>query len=180
MKRSKPSFTPTQLFTGIIYSNTISLSLILDLVSTTFNNRIMLCSLPQPFDHSSYYNDEIGPNLTRVFIGFEIPVQPELGFKYKLKAVELENRYKNNNKRIFNIDPGILSLHNVILYSTKNFSHRIACQDGVYAEVTCLFQQKQLIPLDWTYPDFRQQAHQRFFLHLRSMYHHYLRSNAYV
>ena len=94
--------------------------------------------------------------------------------------MQLENCYKKNNKRQFNLDPGILTLHNIILYSTKNFSHRIACKQGIYAEVTCLLKKNKVTELPWTYPDFKQESNQHFFLTVRKSYHKELRRQNYV
>mgnify|MGYP001269670914 CR=1 FL=1 len=169
------TFTPVQLFTGIIYSPTIQLKQLLSIVEESFNQSILLTSLPIDFSHSSYYEHEMGPNLKRIFVGFNALIAPQQGYTYKLKAVQTEERHKINGNRKFNLDPGIISMHNLILYSTKNFSHRMACNSGIYAEVTCLFKRKSLSYLEWTYPDFKVQAHQHFFLNLRSGYKNKLR-----
>ena len=45
--------------------------------------------------------------------------------------------------RRVNLDPGLLSLANLILATTKNRSHRIPLFDGIYAELTLLYAKKQ-------------------------------------
>ena len=39
-----------------------------------------------------------------------------------------------------NLDPGMLSLHNLVLASTKGFAHRIYMREGIYAELALLFE----------------------------------------
>lgn len=42
-------------------------------------------------------------------------------------------------KRKVNLDPGYLEPSKLVLASTKNFSHRIYLNQGIYGEVTLLF-----------------------------------------
>ena len=55
----------------------------------------------------------------------------------------------------------MILLHNLVLYSTKNYAHRIACNKHIYSELTLLFVKKQVKILEWTYPDFFKQAIQK-------------------
>ena len=176
MTQTNRTFTPVQLFTGIIFNKDVSIDVLTQELEDTFNHKITMISDLYPFNHSSYYTNEMGLDLQRYFVCFNELVAPETAYKYKSLSINLEERHKKNNKRIFNLDPGIISLHNLILYSTKNFAHRIACNQGIYAEVTLLFQKNAINVLDWTYPDFQQQAIQQYFLNVRSTYHSKLRS----
>ncbi|RAP30309.1 hypothetical protein DID78_02490 [Candidatus Marinamargulisbacteria bacterium SCGC AG-343-D04] len=173
----KSTFTPALLFTGIIVSNSISLNEIYPILESHFNNTIGQISKTFPFSHSNYYESEMGPDLQRVFLSFKTPICPSTGYRYKLLAHDIESRYCDGASRRINIDPGILSLHNLILFSTKNYAHRIACQDGIFAELTCKFSSKTMIPLEWTYPDFKLPAIEDFFLSIRQDYHHHLKEN---
>ncbi len=56
--------------------------------------------------------------------------------------------------RICNIDPGLLSTENLTLVTGKNFTHRIYLRDGIFAEVTLLYQNGRFNPLPWTYWDY--------------------------
>jgi len=58
--------------------------------------------------------------------------------------------------RKINLDPGILSLANLVLASTKDFSHRIYLRDGIFSEITLLYEKKMFKPLPWTYPDYTE------------------------
>ncbi len=86
----------------------------------------------------------------------------------KLTAINLEQRYKYNENRSINIDPGFLTLSNFVLATTKNYSHRIYLKDGIFAEVTLIFRHKSYQPLEWTYPDYRNNI--QFFNDLRTKY----------
>ena len=66
-----------------------------------------------------------------------------------------------------NIDPGFLSLSNLILASTKAYAHRIYLDKGIYAEVTLIYKDDQFNPLQWTYPDYREKTALDFFTKAR-------------
>jgi len=81
--------------------------------------------------------------------------------KYKLSAERL---------RRVNIDPGYLDLSRLVLASTKDFSHRIYLNQGVYAETTLIFKAKTFQPLEWTYPDYRTSEYIEIFNQIREIY----------
>lgn len=156
-----------RLFTGIIYNNLIDLEKVLVDIKTTFSLDIDEISPSFSFDHSSYYLNEMGTKLKRVFISFSPLVLPLKGPEYKVLSQQLEKKYAIDDKRNINIDPGLLTLHNLLLYSTKNYSHRVPCIQGIYADLTYIFTSKNISFLPWTYPDFKQEAIKDFFLNLR-------------
>jgi hypothetical protein len=45
-----------------------------------------------------------------------------------------------------------------VLATTKDGSHRIPLRDGIYAEVTLVFERGDFRPLPWTYPDYRTEG----------------------
>jgi hypothetical protein len=51
-----------------------------------------------------------------------------------------------------------------------DFSHRIPLRKGIYAHLELLFGKKEAKTLMWTYPDFRTEEYQRFFLEVRKIY----------
>lgn len=70
--------------------------------------------------------------------------------------------------RPMNLDPGYIAPSKLVLASTKDYSHRIYLDDGVYGEVTLLFQQGAWRQFEWTYPDYRTPAYHEFFARVRS------------
>ena len=108
-----------------------------------------------PFFLTTYYEPEMGKNLLRSFLTFQNHVSPAAQAEIKLKTNELENEFLENNNRQVNLDPGILSAHNLILTTGKDFSHRIYIKDGIFAEVTLMVNKGKLAPLPWTYPDYK-------------------------
>ncbi len=123
-----------------------------------------------PFTHTTYYNKEMGEELLREWVLFEKLIYPDLLIELKRKSNEIENRFLNENGgRMINIDPGLISLSNVVLASTKNYSHRIYLGKGIYAEVTLIYRNHQFRTLEWTYPDYREEKALQFFAEARDM-----------
>jgi len=122
------------------------------------------------FAHTTYYNKEMGENLLRQWVVFEKLIFPDLLIELKHKSNEIEKKFLNKNGgRSINIDPGLISLSSVILASTKNYSHRIYLGKGIYAEVTLIYKNGQFRPLEWTYPDYREEIVLQFFTESRTM-----------
>jgi hypothetical protein len=126
-----------------------------------------------PFDFTDYYKDEMGPNLQRKFVAFENLINPKELVSSKLFTNELEEKISErfgSERRLINLDPGYISLSKLVLASTKDYSHRIYLGDGIFAEVTLHYANKQFSPWPWTYPDYKTEPYRRFFEFLRSRY----------
>ncbi len=123
------------------------------------------------FNFTDYYTQEMGKSLFRRFITFEslisIPLLPDI----KQKTNRLEEKYATavGNRRI-NIDPGYVCLEHVILATTKGYTHRPYLGEGIYADLTLLYRNKSFQPLEWTYPDYRQEDVIRLFNQFRKKY----------
>ncbi len=122
------------------------------------------------FEHTAYYNAEMGPDLKRFFVAVDSLYDPNQLAEAKHKSIGIENIYRDAQGRQVNLDPGILFLHNLILLSTKNFSHRIPLVRGIYAEVTLIYQKKKWECLPWTFPDYKTAGYQALFSELRRNY----------
>ncbi len=123
-----------------------------------------------PFVHTTYYNKEMGEGLLRQWVLFEKLINPDLLVELKYCSNEVEKKFINENSgRKINIDPGLVSLSNIILASTKNYSHRIYLGKGIYAEVTLIYKDHQFKALEWTYPDYREEVALRFFTESRAV-----------
>jgi len=117
-----------------------------------------------PFSFTNYYEQEMGKNLLRSFLTFEQHVSPAIQAEIKLKTNAIESEFIIEAKhRIVNLDPGLLSAHNLILTTGKDFSHRIYIRNGIFAEVTLMVNKGCLTPLPWTYADYRSPVVLDFF-----------------
>jgi len=124
-----------------------------------------------PFDFTHYYTPEMGGNLLRRFITFERLISREALAEIKLATNRLEEKYaaSDGNRRL-NIDPGYVCLEHVILATTKGYSHRPYLRDGIYADLTLIYRNKSFHPLEWTYPDYRQEMVIHLFNQFRKKY----------
>jgi len=111
-----------------------------------------------PFDFTDYYRAEFGDNLARRWLGFHLPCSPVLLASAKLATGVIERECGRDGRRRVNLDPGLLTFHNLVLASTKDHAHRIYLRDGIFAELTLLYRDGGWEPLPWTYPDYRTEA----------------------
>jgi hypothetical protein len=109
------------------------------------------------FSHTDYYKDEMGENLKRRLLLFKSLRKREDLPNIKIKTNEIEKRLSNRGNRTVNIDPGYITLENVILATTKNYTHRIYLGGGIYGDLTLIFKGGTYRPLEWTYPDYASQ-----------------------
>ena len=112
----------------------------------------------------------MGEDLVKYFVDITPLLLAESMSSLKLKTQVIEDHFKVDQRRQVNLDPGWLTLYQVGLLSTKPFSHRLCLQDGIYGEVTLLYQRKQWVSLPWTYPDFTQSPTQDYLSTLRTTY----------
>jgi len=145
------------------------------------------CSEPFAFDHTAYYTKEFGQSLTRRVLGFARLLEQDRLAEAKLAANQLEQAYGQTAAggvfhRIFNIDPGLLSLERLVLATGKNYTHRVYLGSTVWADVTLIYQkggnrledgsrQKAgWMALPWTFPDYAGAEMQTHLLAMRELY----------
>jgi len=121
-----------------------------------------------PFDQTEYYGKEMGTGLKRIFFVFQGTFGREFLVEVKHICFTLENRYSIKGRRRVNLDPGIVTLENVVLATFKNYSHRIYIGKGVYGDLTFRYVGKQFTNLPWTYPDLRKEGVASFFCEVRN------------
>lgn len=150
------------LFSGIITQREYK-EKVIDILKNEFGDIIEETPYIE-FNHTDYYRKEMGENLLRKWVLFSKLIDPsEISF-IKHRTNEIEGEYAKGDKRVFNLDPGYVSLQNMVLVTTKSYSHRIYLKDGIYAEVTLIYRRKQgFVPLQWTYPDYREKIALYFF-----------------
>ncbi len=128
-----------------------------------------------PFNFTDYYNEEMGSPLFRYILSFSNLFDPEGIYKVKLITNSFERETSRDGKRIVNIDPGYVSLNQLVLFTTKNYAHRIYLGEGIYADLTLIYRKGTFHPLPWTYPDYGSEEYIKMFNKIRSMYKEKLR-----
>ncbi len=157
-----------KFFFGLIFNDGFNINEVYELLENKFNNKIDIFSPIIDFSFTKYYNKEMGENLKRQWISFETLISPELLAEMKVETNNIEDSFAvNSSGRIVNIDPGYITPANVILASTKDFSHRIYLSKGIYAEVTTIYRKEGFTKLPWTYPDYLCPTATEFILQAR-------------
>lgn len=129
------------------------------------------------FDHTDYYREEFGGNLKRLFLSYERLLDPAKIYNTKLMTNRIEGRLAISGRRTVNIDPGYLDLSKLVLLSTKDYSHRLYLDKGIYAEVTLFYKDGAYNPWPWTYPDYKSASYITIFNSIRRIYHNNLKGN---
>jgi hypothetical protein len=171
MAEAKP-FTAAKLIIGLIAGETVVFEKA-ERALVALYGEVDLRSGFFPFEATDYYEEQMGSGLKRLFLSFSKLVPPdELGaIKVRTNALEEEiGRGGPAHHRAVNIDPGILTGSALIMGTAKNFAHRVPLTRGIYAHLELLFGKDEARCLDWTYPDFRRQDYQDFFLEVRRLH----------
>ncbi len=171
MAEAKP-FTPVKLVCGIIFSDQKVRALAVEKLEQLYGP-IDLISPTFIFDITDYYEKQMGKGLKREFVSFKRLITPESLSEIKLRTNQLEEEIRaaiQAGGRVVNLDPGCLTSSALIMATAKNFAHRVPLQKGIYAHLELLFTRKETRPLDWTYPDYKKEDYQQFFLDVRRIY----------
>ena len=147
---------PALLFTGILYSDKSYLSKAKESLLEIFGSTLL--ETPSvSWDYSEYYKEEIGSPIMRTFIFFKDLINRSEIADIRLRTNDIETLLSTNGKRNVNIDPGYLTLANVILATTKGYSHRNYLGKGIYGEVSLLYREKDkaFVPNIFTYSDYQ-------------------------
>jgi len=137
---------------------------------------------PHPFSsYTDYYHQEMGSPLFRWFVAFEGLISPESLVRIKNETRSLEAEYLlrpglSPPCRRVNLDPGTLQMPRIVLASGKDHAHRLYLGEGIYGELTLLYEKKRWKSLPWTYPDYRSEAYHGFLSSLREYHRFALRS----
>ena len=125
---------------------------------------------PMDFNYTSYYTEEMGPGIKRVFVSFKRLLDLKNICAVKIKTNRIEKEYSKSGRRTINIDPGYLDLAKLVLFSTKDYTHRIYLDRDIYAEVTLYYKDNSFNTWPWTYPDYKSAEYMRIFGSIRKLY----------
>jgi hypothetical protein len=143
---------------------------------------IALVSPRFQFVATNYYESTMGQGIRKSFWAFERFIDPGTLAELKLLSNEWEAEYARSHRhaepRPLNLDPGYLTLAKLVLASTKDHTHRIYLERGIYAEITLFYRKHRWEHHEWTFPDYRREDYQSFFTECREYYHRRLRGSA--
>lgn len=128
-----------------------------------------------PWSNSDFYQEEMGAGIQRKFIFFERLMDPGDLPSIKINTIGIEKslvvQEGNRARRRINLDPGYVTEAKVVLATTKDYSHRLFIGEGIYAEVTLRYGNKErsFIPFDYTYLDYCSETYTAMFNKARSL-----------
>jgi hypothetical protein len=127
-----------------------------------------------PFDATHYYDRELGTPIRKQFLAFSRLIDPGALAAIKCFTNELEEfrarERATHPHRPVNLDPGYLDAARLVLATTKDRAHRIYLGQGIYAEVTLLYESGAWRALPWTYPDYATATYHSFLAEARQSY----------
>lgn len=143
---------------------------------------IALQGAPFDFNHTKYYETEMGCGLKKELWAFQQLISEDQLASVKvltnLLELELADNKTSDDPRPLNLDPGVLTLGKFSLATTKDQAHRVYLRDGIYAEVTLRFQDGQFEPWPWTYADYREPHVRATLKEFRTYYRKQLQAQA--
>lgn len=146
------SFSGELLVVGVLLSHGMDGGAVLDALASEFGP-IAEASPEASFAWTRYYDAEMGEGIRRLYLLFSTPVDPSELAGIKTKTNRIEASLSEGGLRRANLDPGLLAPGRFVLATTKDRAHRIALRDGIYAELTLIYERGSFRSLPWTYPD---------------------------
>jgi len=173
MSLPKPA-DPAKLFVSAIYADREKFALCCRRLEERFGPSDYQ-SKEIAFAESSYYHEEMGQPLYRQFLSYRDLIRPEDLPAIKLFTNALEVEVAGAGRRVVNLDPGYLNLLHLILATGKKGSHRPYLGQGIYADLSLIYESRTFKALRWTYPDYAGEAVIGMLNRLREVYKDQLR-----
>jgi hypothetical protein len=164
-----------KLVTSIIYADSPVFRDVMTLLAEHFG-RPDFISTQMPFDFTRYYEQEMGPRLKRSVVSFEPCIRPETLPDIKCFTNRVEEQFSNGGRRCVNIDPGYIAPAHLILATGKGYAHRPYLRDGIYADLTLIYDDGAFRTLNWTYPDYASSEMTAIFVKIRQKHLHSLKT----
>ncbi len=159
----------TKLICGVIFNNEVSPGLIRKTLEKKLGP-IDFESSVLDFTYTDYYTPEMGTPLKRIFYAFRRLRNADGLYKIKIKTNRIERMFTKTGRRRVNIDPGYLTPAKLVLFSTKNFSHRIYMGKSIFSELTLRYEKGEFTSLPWTFPDYSTASYSRILHAIRDLY----------
>jgi hypothetical protein len=167
---SKPNpAQPVKLIFSLFAKDIAIINEIIKKLSSSYGQPDFISAIV-PFDYTDYYGDEMGHDLVRRFLSMEELIRPEDLPDIKLATNDIEEILSSHSKRTINIDPGYMAKAHLILATGKSYTHRPYLRDGIYADLTLVYQGKKFCSFPWTYPDYADEKQLLMLSKIRERY----------
>jgi len=173
MKKSAPAkfpVDPVKLFAAVLYREQEPLAQARAAMLRKFGEEDFV-EEPVVFDHTDFYEKEMGSPLLRIFISYRKLVMPDELVTAKLESARIEEELaETDGRRRVNIDPGILDYQKVVLASFKYQGQKIYLGSGVWADLTLYYRKGGWSVFEWTFPDFKAGVYDKTLIEIRRIY----------
>jgi hypothetical protein len=165
---------PVKLFIGMLSPEPELFDICADIVCKEYGP-IDYQSEIVPWTNSDFYQEEMGSGILRKFIFFEQLIDPGDLPSIKISTTRIEKNLAiqtvNNARRRINLDPGYVTEAKVVLATTKDYTHRLYIGEGIYAEVTLRYinKNRSFSPFDYTYLDYCSDTYKTAFNNARGL-----------
>lgn len=161
---------PVKLIAALLWRDDDALAEALALLRECFGDTDHMGAV-HPFDHTPYYEREMGTGLKKRIVSFGPLIAPEDLVEKKLAALRVEDACRGSDRgRRVNVDPGYLDIHKVVLASVKSGGPKIYLGRGVYADLVTRYSSGKFVPWDWTFTDYKAGRYDADFLKVRRLY----------
>ncbi len=167
MKPSPPD--PVKMFVAVLYSDEVLLEKSLKILEDEYGP-MDYRSRPMPFQVTSYYVDEMGETIQRIFLSFEKLIDPGRLAEIKIRTNQIEDELAVEGRRRINLDCGYMDVCKVILASAKYNGQKIYLGRGIYGDPTLHYEKGHFTAYSWSFPDFKTGQYERIFLRIRELY----------
>jgi hypothetical protein len=156
-----------KLFVAMLTPRESDIEPIVQMLSEVFGS-VDFVGPAHPFDVTDYYQDEMGPNLTRRIVSFNGPHHADILVGTKLACIELEKALSLDGKRTVNLDIGYLDHNKIVLASTKGAGQKVYIDSGIYADLIARYTHGSYKPFEWSFPDFKDGRYDQEFATVRA------------
>ncbi len=167
---------PVMWFMGATFSDRDALEQCLEQVKQKYGP-LDYISKAINFEYTGYYRKEMGSGLLRHFISLREFGDPGELIAFKLYTNQLEAQTMSATGRRVNLDPGYLNMSHLILASCKPAPHRPYLGQGVYADLTLVYECGKFKAFPWTYPEYAEESLKSLMARLREDYKHKLKED---
>ncbi len=150
------TFTKELLVVGVLYSDDAREGRAREMLESLYGPVFELTE-PEEFAWTDYYCTEMGSRILRRYLVFATLFDPSRLAGIKIGTNGVETSLAVEGRRLVNLDPGMLGAGRFYLATTKDRAHRIPLSEGIYTELTLIFEKGQFRALPWTYPDWASQ-----------------------
>ncbi|MCK4606213.1 MAG: DUF4416 family protein [candidate division Zixibacteria bacterium] len=148
---------PGRLIVSVIYSSMDAIADALGRLEDRFG-RVQYETGEIVCSNADRYREEMGDGLLRRFFSFERPVARSSLVDIKAACHKIEPQFADKTDdflfRAVNIDPGILTLKNLVMASHLDSRQQIYLGDFVFAEIALIYTRDHFVRMPWTDPDF--------------------------